>query len=137
MRRKTVKLLYRSLEVPLGKRAGDRLARHLEESPELRAIRENLLSLRRRVADSRVSAFRPGFVERTLALARSGAPGGAAQESFAEACLVLFRPFAVAALLLLAVGVCQALLRGDIIPKDALYYASDLSLTHILQLTHF
>ena len=138
MNKRILKLLYRSMDAPLGKKDGDLLSRHLAGSKELRKIKGDLLALRQELAASAAGSFRPGFVERTVARARGGTLSPAASaESFAEAFLAVFKPFAFAAVLLLVVGFSFALLHGDIIPKEAVYYVSDLSLSRILQLPAF
>ena len=137
MRKKILKLLYRSLDGPLGKRDAALLERHLAASAELRKTREDLLALRRDVASTRTAAFRPGFADRTLARMRAEAAAAKAEFGFIPAFLAVARRFAVVGLVLLAVVVSYFLVQREIMPAGAVYYLSDVSLTRIIQFPVF
>lgn len=137
MRKKILKLLYRSFDAPLGRKARERLERSLAADPELRRTREDLLALRRDAAAARTGAFRPGFAERTLARARSeGLIGGAAPGLF-PMFAGLARRFAVVGLIMVIAAVSYLLISGELIPRDSVYYVSSLSLDRILDLPLF
>jgi hypothetical protein len=137
MRKKILKLLFRSLDEPLGKKDRELLARHLEGSAELRRAREDLLALRRDIAASGTASFRPGFAERTMARARALGLPGRAENGFIPALLAMAKRFAVVGVILLVIVVSYFLINRDLIPEGAAYYLSDLSLTRILQFPVF
>jgi hypothetical protein len=136
-KKKVLKLLYRSLDAPLGRKDQERLQRGLSADPELRRTREGLLALRRDVAGARTGAFRPGFVERTMARARSEGLVGGADPGFLPVIAGMAPRFAVAALILVVAAASYLLISGEIIPRDAVYYVSNLSLDRILTLSIF
>ncbi|GEM_PF-1247270 len=138
MKKKILKLLDRSLDAPLGPRDRERLDRALAAWPELERTRENLLALRRDLAGARTASFRPEFAERTLARARSeGLFGAGAEPGFLPVVAGLARRAALAGLILVVAVASYVLISGELIPRDAVYYVSNLSLDRILELPLF
>lgn len=72
MRKKILKMLYRSLDSPLGKRDGERLDRALMSDAGLRQLRDDLLALRRDIADSGTRSFRPRSSRESRRTSRGG-----------------------------------------------------------------
>lgn len=138
-KKKVLKLLDRSLDAPLGPDDAERLERALAADPELRRVREELLGLRRGLADGRTASFRPGFAERALARARSeGLVGGASDPGLMPVAAGLARRFALAGLLLLVVAAAAyILIGGELVPREAVYYVSGYSLDRILAFAAF
>jgi anti-sigma factor RsiW len=137
MNKKILKLLHRFLDEELGPKDREKLARHLEASAELRRTRDELLAFRRGIAEAGGAAFRPGFADRTVARLRATEKRVAAEARFIDIFPAVFKRFAVVAgMVLLAVMVYNAVHR-DMIPAGAVYYISDLSLSHILRLPVF
>jgi hypothetical protein len=137
MRKKILKLLYRSLDSPPGKRDSERLDRTLRSDAGLRKLRDDLLAMRRDIAASGTRSFRPGFAGRTLARMRAAVLPGKAEAGFVPVFLALAKRFAVIGAIGIVVFLAYALVNGDLIPRDAVYYISDLSLTRILQFPVF
>jgi hypothetical protein len=137
MKKKVLKLLYRSLDAPLGERRRARLERVLAADPALRQVRDEALALRARLAGAAQDSFRPGFAERTLARARAEGSIGARDPGFLQAFMGVARRLAVAGVLVAVLAVTYLLIKGDLLPRDAAYYISDLSLSRILQFPVF
>ena len=137
MNKKILKLLYRSLDTELRPKDAGKLARHLGSSEELRRTRDELSALRRGIAEAGAAAFRPGFADRTVARLRATGNRVAVEARVFDIFPAVFKRFAVVAgMVLLAVMVYNAVHR-DMIPAGAVYYISDLSLSHILRLPVF
>jgi hypothetical protein len=137
MRRRHLKLLYRSLDADLTARDKARLSAALEASEELRRTRDEILAIRRAAGETAAEGFRPGFADRTLAAIRAGQRGQNPREAFLESLKTVFKPLAVAAAVLLVILVTYNVTHGDLIPKGEIYYASDLALGKILQVSSF
>jgi hypothetical protein len=94
------KLLYRSFDRPLNKREQKRLDEGLAGSESLRREKEQMESLRRRVACASMSSFGANFSAKVMA--RLGA--GMAENGtllFHEFIFRLFRPVAIAATIII------------------------------------
>jgi len=135
--RKLLKLLYRSLDVELAEKQRRRLEARLADSEELRRERDRILALRKAITESSSRTFRPGFAGRTLARVRSGQPTRTAEDLFFESFKSVFRHIAVVSAVLLVVLAAYSLTHRDLVPKDAIYYASDIAFGRILQLPVF
>jgi hypothetical protein len=137
MRKKILKLLYRSLDSPLGKKDRGRLDRTLEADPELARLKDDLLAMRRDVANSGARAFRPGFAGRTMARLRAVGILGGAETGFLQVFLGLTERLVIVGAIVVVAVVAYVFANGELIPRDAVYYVSDLSLARILQFPVF
>jgi len=137
--RKVLKLLYRSFDAELTEKQRLRLEAALAVSAEFRREKDRILALRKAIAHSPGRAFRPGFANRTLARVRlrSGRPTGSAADLFFENFKIVFRRIALVSAVLLVALAAYSLTHRDLIPKDAVYYASDVAFGRILQLPVF
>ncbi len=136
MGRRLLKLLFRSLDSELSSPDRARLEAGLRESEELRRRRTEILAVRRAAADSAAGKFGPGFADRVLAAARAGGRPEPVEPVF-EALLTVFKPVAVAAAALLVLLVIYSVSRGELIPKGEVYYASDITMNRVLELSSF
>jgi hypothetical protein len=137
MDKRILKLLYRSLDSPLKKREEERLNRALAESAELVRHREEILAMRQALADGAVRSFRPGFADRTISRMQSGPAREDRLAALVRAYAAAFKPVAVAGLIILAVLVSYSLANKDLIPQDAIFYASDLAVDKLVQVPVF
>lgn len=135
--RKIPKLLYRSLDAELTEKQRRRLEAELAGSEELGRERDRILAVRKAIAESPGRTFRPGFATRTLVRLRSGRPTTSAADLFFENFKNVFRHIAVVSAVLLVALAAYSLTHRDLVPKDAVYYASDVAFGRILQLPVF
>lgn len=93
------KLLYRSFDRPLNKREQKRLDEGLARSESLRREKEQMESLRRRVASASMTSFGSNFPAKVMArLAEEMTDNGTL---FHEFIFRLFRPVAIAATIII------------------------------------
>ncbi len=137
MDKRILKLLYRSLDSPLKKRQEDRLSRALAGSPELRRQRDEIIAMRQALADGAGRSFRPGFADRTIRRLRSGPEREDSLAALVRAYAGAFKPVAIAGLVILAVLVSYNLANRDLMPRDAIFYASDLAVEKLLRVPVF
>lgn len=137
MDRKILKLLYRSLDLTLKEKDQRRLDRALEESAELRQHQADLLAMRQVIADGAVRSFRPQFVERAMNRIQSGGDSAAYENVLFGAYRTVFRRAAVAGLVLIVALVSYNIANKDLLPQDAIFYVSDLTMGKILQVPVF
>lgn len=132
MDKRTLKLLYRSLDSPLNPKEQRRLEAALAGSEELRRRREKIIALRQALADGATRSFRPGFADRTLERLRSAPASGDRWLAVLRNYAAAFKPVAIVGLILLAVLVSYNLANRELMPKDAIFYASDLAVGRLL-----
>jgi anti-sigma factor RsiW len=137
MDKRILKLLYRSLDAPLSKREQGRLERALAESPVLRRHKDELAAMRQALADGAARSFRAGFADRTLNRLRSGPAREDRLAQLVRAYAAAFKPVAIAGLVILAVLISYNLANKDLMPQDAIFYASDLEVGQLLRLPVF
>ena len=137
MENRIVKLLYRSFDAPLKKKEQERLDRALKESGELRRLKTDILGLRRGIAEVAPRAFEPGFAGRVIDRIRAGAKPADNAETLIGACLASFKRVTAVALAILAALVLYNLAHNDFLPKDQMFYVSDLTIGQILRLPVF
>lgn len=137
MRRRILKLLARSFEAPL--KVGDRrrLERALAASPDLRARREAMEALRRKVADTTLPGFAPGFADRVLDRLAARRKPGRDQDVFPAVFHTLFQRFVVVAVLLLIILISYNLSDGGLLPKNEVFFISDMTFGRLLELPLF
>lgn len=129
-----LKLLYRSFEEDLGPVEETRLSRALEESKELRRLKDEIGFLRRAVGEGAVRSFRPGFSDRVMVRVEAPPPAEIGAEQLSRAFQWVFRRFVVVALLVLTVLITYNLIHTRGISAGDVYYISDVSFGKILPL---
>lgn len=135
--KKVLKLLYRSFDTDLSEREQQRLDEALEQSKDLREERELILSRRQVVADSAVKSFRPYFADRVMSQIAAIGDKKDTQESFYDALLFVFRRLAVVGTLVMIGLIFFNVIKGHVIPVDEIFFASDMALEEILNLSIF
>jgi hypothetical protein len=137
MDKRVLKLLYRSLDSALKKKDQERLDKALAESKQLRQYREDILSLRQAITQGAARSFRPQFEERVMSRIRSApfAPEGlqALLESYRRA----FRRVVLATFFILVILFSYAVTQDGLLPKDAIFYVSQVTIDRILQVPVF
>lgn len=137
MDKRIFKLLYRSLDSPLKKKDKERLEKALEESEELRRHQTEILSMRRAVAEGAGRAFPPGFAERVMGkMQRFPKEKNGLGVQF-SAYAAVFKPFALATLAILVVLIFYNIAHDELVPRDKIFYVSDLMIEKILQVPVF
>jgi hypothetical protein len=137
MDERTVELLYRSFDAPLEAAEEERLTAALAGLPELRRLKDEIIVLRRAVADGAARSFGPGFADRTIHRLRSGREREDSLAALVRAYAAAFKPVAIAGLVILAVLVSYNLANRDLMPRDAIFYASDLAVEKLLRVPVF
>jgi hypothetical protein len=132
-----LKLLYRSLDSPLKKKDKLRLDRALEESEELRQLRSELVAMRQAIAEGAVRSFRLQFVERAMKRIQSTPSSANKWDVLLGAYRTVFRLVAIVGLIIIAVLISYNIAHKDLLPQDAIFYASDLTIGKILQMPVF
>ncbi|MBN1222294.1 MAG: hypothetical protein JXB23_03545 [Candidatus Aminicenantes bacterium] len=138
MDKKSLKLLYRSLDTTLSEKEQRRLINALESSEELREEKALILAQRQAVTDSAPSSFGPNFAERVMGRIeslRTKQKNGL--ELFYETFKLTFRRMAIVSALILLVLVSYNLIKNDILPQDEIIFASDSVVEEILELPLF
>ena len=137
--RKTLKLLYRSFDAELTEKQRLRLEAALAVSAEFRREKDRILALRKAIA--RAPAGLSGRDSQTAPWPGCGrGPAdrrGARRIFFFENFKIVFRRIALVSAVLLVALAAYSLTHRDLIPKDAVYYASDVAFGRILQLPVF
>ena len=133
MDERILKLLYRSLDSPLKKKDRQRLDKALEESEELRRHKLEIVSMRQAVADGALRSFRPQFSERVMGRIQSASSIKDSLNVQYETFRTVFKRFAVAALIILVVLISYNVAHSDWLPKDEIFYVSDMTINKILQ----
>jgi hypothetical protein len=137
MDKRTRRLLLRSLEGPLKRRDRLRLDGALRASDELRRYRDELEALRRGLAAGAAESFRAGFAGRVLARIEAEAAGEDRQVAHVRRFKTVFRGFALASALVLAVLITYNLAHDELVPRDHLVYACDQTLGEIMNVPLF
>ncbi|MDH7511477.1 MAG: hypothetical protein QHH14_00850 [Clostridiales bacterium] len=137
MDRRILKLLYRSLDSPLKKKDEEWLKKALEESEELRQQKIELLSLRQSVAESAGRSFPPGFAERVRRRMHGSQKAKNNLDPQFRAYRAVFKPFAIATLAILIILVAYTVSQDELLPKDKIFYVSDLTAKKLLQVPVF
>jgi hypothetical protein len=137
MHRRLLKLLTRSMDAELAAPDLARLEAALKESEDLRRTRDELLAVRRAAADSAASGFGPGFADKVLAGTRLAVRRPQTADAVFNSFKTVFKPLAIASAIVLVLLVTYSVTRGDLIPRGEIYYASDITLNKILQLSSF
>ena len=134
MDKRILKLLYRSLDSALKGKDQRRLDKALEESEELRRHKIKIESLRQAIADGAIRSFRPQFVEHALNRIQAAQSAEDNPHIYFEIFKTVFKRFAIAAVFIIIVLIFYNLANNDLLPKNEIFYASDLTIGKILQL---
>lgn len=137
MDKRILKLLYRSLDSPLKKKDEERLDKALEESEELRHHQIEIMSMRQAVAESASRSFPPGFAERLRGRIQCSQKAKNGLNGQFNAYKTVFKPFAVAALTILIILIFYNISHDELLPKDKIFYVTDLTVEKILQVPVF
>ncbi len=135
--KKVLKLLYRSFDTDLSKKKNQRLQKALDDSKDLRDEKELILSRRKAVTDNAERAFRPYFADRLMAQIAAMGDKKNIQESFYDALIFGFKRLAVVGALVMIGLIFFNVIQGHIIPVDEVFFASDMALEEILNLSIF
>lgn len=135
MRKRVLKLVDRSFEVPLRDKDRRRLDRALAISAELRDRRDATAALRRDAAAQATGAFRPGFADRVLVRLASARDQQKSLEAFFAAFRTVFKRFVIVAAFALIVLLSFNLAAGSFLSKDEVFYVSDVTFARILELS--
>jgi hypothetical protein len=125
------------LDFTLKKKDQRRLERALEESAELRRHKADLMAMRQAIADGAVRSFRPQFAERTINRFQSGRESAEYEDILFGAYRAMFRRAAVVGFVILVALVSYNLAHKELLPQDAIFYVSDLTIGKILQVPIF
>jgi hypothetical protein len=102
MNKKIRSLLYRSFDKNLSSRERQVLENALSQSEDLRGEKESILQLRQAIKKEKVSGFQPFFSERVLNRIQATLQAKG-EDSFFNSLLVVFRPLAIAAIILIII----------------------------------
>jgi len=137
MEKRVLKHLVRSLDSALRKKDRKRLDRALAESADLRRQKAEILSLRQAIAEESARSFRPGFEDRVMNRIRSAPAVPDKLEALIESYRWIFNRLAAAAVFVLIVLIALVLVQDGLVPKDAVFYVSDTTISGILQVPVF
>lgn len=135
--KKTLKLLYRSLDGDLKNKDQNKLDEALEKSEELRKEKERILSQRQAVADSAGQSFGPFFTERVMHRIEGLGQRKNGLEAFYESFMAAFRKVAIVSAAVLVLLISYNVIKSDIVPEDELFFMADTTMEEILDLPLF
>jgi anti-sigma factor RsiW len=133
MEKRVLKHLVRSLDSALRKKDRKRLDRALAESADLRRQKAEILSLRQAIAEESARSFRPGFEDRVMNRIRSAPEVPNRLEILVESYRWLLGRLAAVSVFVLIILIAIVLVQDGMIPKDAVFYVSDTTISGILQ----
>ncbi len=136
MKKKILKLLYRSFDEALSEKNQKLLDTALEESEELREERDRAAAQRKAITKSTHPSFKPFFAERVVNRIHSLGYQNS-QESFYESLKILFRRFVLVGAALLIALILYNVQSGDILSSDEMLYAADTAIEEIIDLPLF
>ena len=133
-------LLYRSFDEDLNPDESKMLEKVLEKSEELQKEKEKITRLRVNINEGKASAFKPFFAERVLNRIQASVNSQEA-DTFFESLIVIFRPVAIAAVvLIISVAAYNIITSGQIsiegalaVPEVTLDDAYDTSLAVVME----
>jgi len=137
MEKRVLKHLVRSLDSTLRKKDRKRLDRALAESPDLRRQKAEILSLRQAIAEESARSFRPGFEDRVMNRIRSAPAVPNGIEAKIQSYRWVFGRLAAVSVFVLIVLITVILVQDGLIPKEAVFYVSDTTISRILQVPVF
>jgi|MudIll2142460700_1097286.scaffolds.fasta_scaffold734102_2 anti-sigma factor RsiW len=137
MEKRVLKHLVRSLDSALRKKDRKRLDRALAESADLRRQKAEILSLRQAIAEESARSFRPGFEDRVMNRIRSAPAVPNGIEAMIQSYRWVFGRLAAVSVFVLIVLITVILVQDGLIPKEAVFYVSDTTISRILQVPVF
>jgi anti-sigma factor RsiW len=137
MEKRVLKHLVRSLDSALRKKDRKRLDRALAESADLRRQKAEILSLRQAIAEESARSFRPGFEDRVMNRIRSAPAVPNGIEAMIQSYRWVFGRLAAVSVFVLIVLITVILVQDGLIPKEAVFYVSDSTISRILQVPVF
>ena len=135
--KKIVRLLYRSFDTELKENEKRLVEKALENSEHLRRENERIKKQRRSLAENGAQSFRPLFAERVMAHIAGIEKEAGSTESFYDALKVTFRRFAIAGAVAVLALIFFNVIKGDVLPMDEVFFASDIVLEEIINLPLF
>jgi anti-sigma factor RsiW len=117
-------LLLKSLDSELSAKENQKLEDALKRSEDLRREREIFLNMRSSLKSAAVRSFREGFEERVMAKIRAKH-----DEDFTAGLFRIFRPVAIAAILLIIITASFNMWNSDQISVDGILSITDISPT--------
>jgi hypothetical protein len=136
MKKKILKLLYRSFDEALSEKEQKLLDITLEESEDLREERDMAAAQRKAISEGTPSSFKPHFAEQVVNRIQSLGYQNS-KESFYESLKILFQRFALVGAALLIALILYNVQRGDILSSDEMLYAADAAIEEIIDLPLF
>ena len=136
MKKKFLKLLYRSFDEALSEKEQKLLDAALEESEELRREKNLAAAQRKAISEGASASFKPFFAERVVNRIHS-LDSEKAIDKFYESLRILFRRFVIVGAALLVALILYNVQRGDILSSDEILYAADAAIEEIIDLPLF
>lgn len=135
--RRILGLIYRSFDAELKEKEKRLVEKALIESEDLRKEKELILRQRRLLAEDSAQSFRPRFADRVMVRISGADKTAGSIESFYETLVVTFRRFAIAGAVVVLALFFLNLFKGDVLPTDEAFFASDIVLEEIINLPLF
>ncbi|MGB2908607.1 MAG: hypothetical protein WBB73_16015 [Candidatus Aminicenantaceae bacterium] len=137
MNKKTLRLLYRSLDGRVSKKEQRILEEALGRSPELKAEKEQIQRQREMLSQGAAHSFAPGFADRVVGGLDTSAAGTNGWELFYATLLTLFQRFAIAGAAALLLLLIYNLQLGDQLSPEEIFFASDATHEELKRLPLF
>ncbi len=137
MNKKDLKLLYRSFEVELDPKERKRLKEALNNNPELRKMRKEIVSQRQKIAESVSPSFSFFFAEKVMNRFVSERKEKNSTEYFYEILKRVFRPVAIASAVILLILITFNLKIGDNIAVEEVFYSTDTTYSELEKMPLF
>lgn len=134
---KILRLLYRSFDAELTEKEKRLVEKALAESQSLRREKERIIQQRRSLAENPAQSFGPHFPDRVMARIAGLDEKAGSSESFYEALWVAFKRFAIAGAVAVLALIFFNLIKGEVLPKEEIFFASEMALEEILNLPLF
>ena len=135
--KKILKLLYRSFDAELKEKEKRLLEQALEKSEGLRKEKELIMERRQAIAESASQSFRAQFADRVMARIAGIDQEESSMESFYEGLKIAFKRLAIIGAVAVLALIFFNLIKGDIIPVEEVFFASDMAFEEILNLPLF
>jgi hypothetical protein len=136
MKKKILKLLYRSFDEDLSEKEKKSLDDALTESKELRREKDRAAAQRKAISEDAPASFKPFFAERVVNRIHS-LDSEKAIDKFYESLRIFFRRFVIVGAALLIALILYNVQRGDILSSDEILYAADAAIEEIIDLPLF
>lgn len=137
MKKKILKLLYRSFDGELNLKEQKRLEKALKTSVELRREKEHIAEQRRTISQSASSSFQPFFAERVINRIASAEKTENGLEQFYITLRAAFQRFAIIGAVITLILITFNLGIGDSLSSEEVFFASDITYEELRQLPLF